>query len=135
MLNLADEPVACQRLAGVKGDEGRMGKNEGKIYLVLERTPIFACKVGQNSSNPDCTHARCINCYVEAGRTKRNKKRKERGCCHDMAVLERYWESAYFNEDNYRLNEDKHMPTQCVICAVKFYDRQPQGRHLCDNDA
>jgi hypothetical protein len=52
-----------------------------------------------------------------------------------MAVLERYWESAYFNEENYRLNEDKHMPTQCVICAVKFYDRQPQGRHLCDNDA
>jgi hypothetical protein len=112
-------------------DKERMGKNTGKVYLVLEKTPIFGCIVGQNSNNPDCTHARCIKCYVEVGRKKRDKKRKRDGCCHDMAVLESYWESAYFNEENYRSNEDKHMPTECVICAVEFYDRLPEGRELC----
>jgi hypothetical protein len=133
VIDVVEESGARPGSEEVEGNKERMGRNIGKVYLVTEKTPIFGCVVGQNSNNPDCTHARCVNCYVEVGRKRRDKKRKRWGCCHDMAVLERYWESAYFNKENYRLNEDKHMPTECAICAVEFYDKQPEGQELCDN--
>jgi len=126
-------------------DEGRTGMNKGKAYLVSSKTPIFACRIGQQSEDPNCTYARCVGCFVEPSesgnkrvRQKEGRKRKatealkERKCCHDMPSMLRYWESGYFNQERYRRCIEKHMPTECAICGVGFYDKLPPGKALCE---
>jgi hypothetical protein len=136
------EDSRMEDLRGVAA-EIRIGKNSGKGYVVSESTPIFACRVGQRSDYPDCTYARCRHCFVEPSESgirrvgRRGKKRtamdalEERSCCHDMPALLRYWEGAYFNQERYRDNKEKYMPTECGECDVGFYDKLPKGMELC----